>query len=338
MRISALVEAPNHVCCRYRIAAFRSDWESAGYSLHFHPFPSTWWECFSIGRELTSADAVIVQRKLLPSWQLTLLRKRVKNLLFDYDDAIWMRDSYHRRGLISHRRLSRFRSMVHHADYLIAGNGYLAAQARQWKSPDRVFVIPTCVNADQYVPRSLPSERSDIQLVWIGSSSTLRGLEMTAPLLNRIAEAIPNVVLKVICDRFPRFERLSVMPCPWSETTEATELASADIGISWIPDDPWSRGKCGLKIVQYMAAGLPVIANPVGVHREMIIPGVTGFLPETPEDWIEAMRYLAANPDLRHHMGQAGRQWMESEYSTRSASQKWHRLLANLSLQNSKRA
>ena len=99
---------------------------------------------------------------------------------------------------------------------------------------------------------------------------------------------------------------MPVVAVPWTEATEADVLAAGDVGISWVPDDLWSRGKCGLKVLQYQAAGLPVLANPVGVHPEMIAPGVSGFLAATADDWVEAVRALADDPPLRHRMGARG--------------------------------
>ena len=86
-----------------------------------------------------------------------------------------------------------------------------------------------------------------------------------------------------------QLQHLPVRSCPWSESSEAAAIATADIGIAWVPDDLWSRGKCGLKILQYMAAGLPVVANPVGVQAEMVQHGETGFLAETSDQWHEAI-------------------------------------------------
>ncbi|MGH7221957.1 MAG: glycosyltransferase, partial [Gemmataceae bacterium] len=105
------------------------------------------------------------------------------------------------------------------------------------------------------------------------------------------------------------------------------EIARADIGISWIPDDSWSRGKCGLKVLQYLAAGLPVIANPVGVQVEMVKHGETGFLAQTPAEWIEAVRRLAQDPELRIRMGRAGRRLVETRYSVAVGAASWVRLL-----------
>ena len=105
------------------------------------------------------------------------------------------------------------------------------------------------------------------------------------------------------------------MPVPWNEATEAREIAAAQIGVSWLPDDLWSRGKCGLKILQYQATGLPVIANPVGSHCEMIKTGETGFLPTSADEWVAALAELAESHRMRQKMGQLARERVESDYS-----------------------
>jgi glycosyltransferase involved in cell wall biosynthesis len=106
-----------------------------------------------------------------------------------------------------------------------------------------------------------------------------------------------------------------VTPVRWSEETEASDVSAGDAGISWMPDDVWSRGKCGLKVLQYQAAGLPVIANPVGIHSTLVEPGVTGFLASAPAEWLGAVRALAAEPALRRRMGEAARARVEAGYS-----------------------
>ena len=121
--------------------------------------------------------------------------------------------------------------------------------------------------------------------------------------------------LRVICDRFPESFPLPVVQVAWKENTEARELAAGDIGVSWLPDDLWSRGKCGLKVLQYHAAGLPVVANPVGSHREMVKDGETGILATTPAEWVDAIARLAADARLRQQMGSMARQQVEADYS-----------------------
>ena len=133
--------------------------------------------------------------------------------------------------------------------------------------------------------------------------------------LAAVARRLPGLELRLICDRSVELPGLRVVPRPWSSDTEAEELAAADIGISWLPDDQFSRGKCGLKVLQYMAAGLPVIANPVGVHPQMVVHGGSGLLASTPDEWADAVVRLAADPALRARMGRDGRHRVEQHYS-----------------------
>lgn len=327
MRLTALVESAQHVCCRYRLAAFGPHLRQAGHDLAIEPLPSHSWSWLRLRQTLRAADAVILQRKLLQRWQLTLLRRAARYLIYDLDDAVFLRDSYAPKGLHSPRRLRRFAALVQAVDAVTAGNVFLSERVSAQSSAPHVHIIPTCVELASYETAAHRLQGSGVQLVWIGSSSTLRGLESIRPLLEQIGAHCPGVSLKVICNRFPELASLPVERCPWSEAGECHELSAADIGVSWLPDDLWSRGKCGLKVLQYMAAGLPVIANPVGVQVEMIRHGENGYLAETPEQWIDAVRVLAGNPALRRRMGQAGRRRVERDFSVAAGAARWIELL-----------
>jgi glycosyltransferase involved in cell wall biosynthesis len=328
VRLVALVEHPDHVCCRYRLAAFRPALEQAGHALDLVALPKRWWSRLLLFRRLRGAY-VVLQRFLLPGWQLAVLRRQVARLIFDLDDAVFLRDSYSRKSMHHPRRMRRFAATARAADAVVAGNSFLAAVAARHADVRRVHVIPTCVDPDRYVPRT--HEGDGKTLAWVGSSITLRGLEAINPLLEALGEAIPGLRLKVICDRFPTFRNLTVIPCPWNSAREAADLAAADVGISWIPDDLWSRGKCGLKVLQYKAAGLPVVANPVGVHPEMIAHNQTGLLAATPEQWYVAVRRLVGDADTRARMGLAARRRLEARYSVAAGARSWLRVLAALS-------
>jgi glycosyltransferase involved in cell wall biosynthesis len=329
VRIVALVESEDHVCCRYRVAAFRPALAAAGWHLEVRPIPQTVLGRAGLGRGLETADVVILQRKLLPAWAVALLRRRVKRLIFDFDDAVWLRDSYSARGFEDPRRARRFRTIVRACDVVVAGNTFLAAEASRYTTPDRVAVIPTCVDHLKY-PTATHSSREKTQLVWIGSQSTLQGLERFRQTLSAIGRAIPGIRLKLICDRPISIPGLEVILCVWNEATEAREVAEADVGISWVPDDPWSRGKCGLKILQYQAAGLPVVTNPVGVHPEMVQNGQTGILAGTEGEWIASLIQLTGSPNLRKALGANGRAQVVYKYSVNCGSDRWLELLANL--------
>jgi glycosyltransferase involved in cell wall biosynthesis len=330
VHLTALIENPDHVCCRYRLKAFRPYLEQAGHQIEFRSLPQRWWSRIGSFRGLSRTDSVILQRKLLQPWQLYLLGRTVPLLLYDFDDAVFLRDSYAPKGLHDPRRLRRFTATVRAAEVVVAGNSFLREQALARCGHDQVEVIPTCIDSAVYPLAEHRPAGPGVELVWIGSSSTLRGLETIRPLLEQVGRRCRGLRLKLICDRSISLEHLEVLPCEWTQAGEARELAGADIGISWLPDDLWSRGKCGLKVLQYMAAGLPVIANPVGVHRDLVVDSETGFLARTPEQWFDAVRRLVHDPALRRRLGQAGRRRVEKEFSVAAGAAHWLALLADL--------
>ena len=308
MRLLALVDSPDHVCCRYRVRAFE-------------PACKAWLvsDCQELKRGSTfsrlarlfavsSYESVILQRKLLPAWQLAILRT-ARHLVFDFDDAVLFRDSY-APGAALIRTCGKSGSPprsglpIRSSRVTISWPTVLSGRERRLASPGD----PDLRGTRQLYPEAapLPAGQDDAgrcDLVWIGSSSTLRGLEQQQPLWDRLGREIPGLRMRVICDKFPGFQTLRVVPVPWAQAWEARDLAAGQIGISWLPEDPWSQGKCGLKVLQYQAARLPVVANPVGMHAELIEPGLTGFLPRTADQWVEAIRTLAADEKLRRRMG-----------------------------------
>lgn len=319
----ALVESPSHVCCRYRIEPFAERARALGHRVEvagLEPSP------LARLRQLSRAadfDVVVLQRKLLGAMELAWLRRRSRRLVFDFDDAVFARDSYDARGAASGRRSRRFGRTARAADLMLAGNEFLMARAvLAGAEPARVRAIPTCIDPARYAPRADTVDPGALTLVWIGSSSTVRGLEQRAALWAQIAERFPGVRLRLICDRFPELG-LPTEAVAWSAANEAAMLASADVGIALVPDDVWSRGKCGLKVLQYMAAGLPVIANPVGVHTDLIEPGASGFLAASDDDWLRAIGELASDPALRARMGRAGRERVEAAYSVDAWADRW---------------
>lgn len=316
MKALALVDAPDHVCCRYRILAFEPAIRRIGGSIQAVSLARGPLGRINQFRGLKSSDVVILQRKLLPGWQLALLRRAAGHLVFDFDDAILFRDSFDPRGPHSPRRAKRFAATVRAADTVIAGNDFLADCAlRAGARADQVRVIPTCIPIERYPAVPDRTSRSAIELVWIGSSSTLQGLEQNRPLWDRLARQVNALRMRVICDRFPDLGPMPVEKVPWNEATEAEDLAAGDIGVTWLPDDLWSRGKCGLKLLQYQAASLPVVANPVGVHTEMVEPGMTGFLPSDIDEWVDVVSTLATDDRLRIDMGRAARESVERRYA-----------------------
>ena len=314
MKVLALTEGPSHVCYRYRLAPFAAALQERGWTLESLPLSTRPLVRSSQLREAAQADLVVLQRRLLPLWQLRLLRSAARRLIYDFDDALFCRDSYSTKAAPSWTRLARFWATIYAADGVVAGNQFLCAQAGQYIDPAKVQFIPTCVDPANYNLARHERRGAAVRLGWIGQRSTLPCLYHAERLLVAAAEALPGLRLRVICDRYPQLLGVRVVPRTWSGATESEELADLDIGISWLPDDEWSRGKCGLKVLQYMAAGLPVVANPVGENATMVRHGETGFLASTPEEWASAIARLAHDPELRARMGTAGREHLERHY------------------------
>jgi glycosyltransferase involved in cell wall biosynthesis len=316
-KLFALVEGLDHVCFRYRLKAFEPYLNSSGWQMEVHPFPRGLTGTIKVFLKIRNANLVFLQRKLPGYFHRRFLFQNGQRLVFDFDDAVFRHDSFAQK--MSRRKGKRFQAILNASDAIIAGNEYLANRAQHVSGPDQVTMIPTCIETEAFDKKqahgSPISPDAPVVLVWIGSSSTLPLLAGQEDIINRIGRKLSPVRLKVICDSFPAFQHMPVHPVPWSAETEMRELVSSHVGISWLPEDEWGKGKCGLKVLQYMAAGLPVIANPFGVHLEMIEHGKNGFLPETPKAWIRAVKTLRDNPALAKRMGMLGRRIVHERYS-----------------------
>jgi glycosyltransferase involved in cell wall biosynthesis len=207
-------------------------------------------------------------------------------------------------------RRRRFRSMVRLSDAVFCGNAFLLSEAKKHKR-EHVFYVPTVVNtADYPVKDHLLAEPSVVG--WIGGASTLRYLSDIAPLF---ASPPRNTIFKIVADKPPTMTGARTVFEKWSGEQEKQMLLSFDVGIMPVRDDIWSRGKCGLKLIQYCAAGLPSVSHPFGVSREIIEEGQSGFLRQHIEEWREAIERLKNDVSLRKRMGRRARAIAEERYS-----------------------
>ncbi len=331
MHIIALGSSEDHVCLRYRIEPVRQQLRAARHWMAVRGVPRGPFPRVSLYPELAKADVVVVQRRLLPRVEVKLLRRVSRHLIYDFDDAVFQRDSFQQK-LESRRREIRFAAMVRAADQVFAGNDYLADTAARYTDPNKISVVPTCIDVGAFNVAEHHREGDGVRLVWIGSPSTLRGLELKGHLWNALGRALPGLELHVVCTKFPSWDGLRVVPVEWHQGIEYSYLATCDIGLAWMPDDSWSKGKCGLKVMQCLAAGLPVVGNPVGVHQRMIRPGETGFLAGSTQEWVDGVGRLMADARLRRRLGAAGRALAERQYSHDRLFRHWQDVMADIEL------
>jgi glycosyltransferase involved in cell wall biosynthesis len=253
------------------------------------------------------SDAVIIQRKLFGAIYFRLLRSCSSKLIFDLDDAIFIRSN----GTPSKRRMEGFKRTLIACDTVWAGNNYLLGNTEKYN--DKCFIVPTPVNPDVYVNQV--AKHDILTLVWIGSSSTRKYLESHRNVFECLGRSISQIQLKVISDFEIQFENLRVINIPWSKKTEAEEIARCHIGIAPMDDNAWTRGKCALKILQYMASSLPVVTSAVGANKEAVVHGETGFHAINKDDWITSIILLSKDVGKRTRLGLAGRQQVEQYYS-----------------------
>ncbi len=307
---------------RYRALAYFPMLEAAGWSARHIEASRDWATRMRLLNYARKADVVVVLRKTFSGVFRCLLAGASKKLVLDIDDAIYLRDT----GEASSSRMKRFAAMARCCDEVWCGNSHLATEAARHNS--HVTLLPTSIDPARYTPREAmgdtemtggaggagdaggaggEGDASPPTLVWIGSGATRKYLEDALAALEQAAGRVPGLRLKIIADFTLQSDKLAIDPVPWVRETEATELAAAHIGIAPMNNDPWTRGKCGLKVLQYMAAGLPVIASRVGVHGDLVAEGETGLLVDDAQQWPQAVAKLAGDAGMREKMGAAGR-------------------------------
>jgi glycosyltransferase involved in cell wall biosynthesis len=307
-RILFISKGENSASTRYRALQFFPLLRQAGYEANHATAAGSPMAYLKALHLATAADIVVVLRKTFPHPLLWLLRRLSRRLVFDFDDAIFCNTD----GSSSDTRMRRFAAMAAACDHLFAGNRFLADNALRF-NPE-VTLIPTSVDADRYSGnRGKP--RDFVDLVWIGSSSTRKYLIEALPALRLAAAQVPRLRLKIIADFDLPDAGLPTLAIPWSSDTEARELLSAHIGIAPMRDDDWSRGKCALKVLQYMAAGLPVVSSNVGANAELVTPGQTGYLVDNDQSWGDRIAMLANDAVLRDRLGAEGRARVRAGYS-----------------------
>lgn len=287
-------------------------------------YPGDIAEYIQFFREVKDYDVIFLQRKRVNTPFLQILRRLARGIVYDFDDAVMYRNSY-ASSPYSTTRERRFARTVMSADHTIAGNTFLADQTRRYTN--QVTVIPTAIDIKKYTPKNYTTENKKVTIGWIGSSSTLPYLADIKGVFETLGKRYKHIELEIICDTFFDCKNITVIKKMWNVEEDVEALKTLDIGVMPLTDDPWSRGKCGLKLLQYCGVGVPVVCTPIGVNRDVVQDGANGFWAVTAEEWIEKLSILIEDPSLRQKMGLHGRELVRESYSMQGCAPRLYGVL-----------
>lgn len=303
---------------RVRVLNLVAELQRLGLDIVAQCYPKRFEDRLRLLTTLSRYDLVVLQKKLLTWLDFFLLRHYSKKMAFDFDDAIYMKDDNATQSY-SRTRLNRFRNTVKRSDVVIAGNPILAAQALQYNS--RVEVVPSAVPYTGIAVRDWQVRNEKLVIGWVGGGKNLPHLSIAGDALRHLSQEI-NLELRVVSNQDFHAEGVTVKNIPWSLASQEQEIAKFDIGIMPIPKTPWSEGKCSYKLLQYMAAGVPVVATDWGFNRTVVKVGATGFLAENAHDFYRHLLEIHTNQGLARKMGRQGRLRIEKEYSLTAVGRK----------------
>jgi len=328
---------------RYRVESFLPLLDQVGIIYHVQPFlDDRYWRSFyTTGKFIQKAFGIIIgfarrfrivlsgaypysyvfiHREAAPlgppllEWILVKIWR--KKIIYDFDDAIWIEKTSTSNRWIGWAKSSwKVKYICSWSYRVVCGNEFLSNYALRFNS--KVLIIPTVVDTDSSYPQ-IKEHKNKLPVVgWSGSHSTLHYLNLIIPTLQRL-QADFEFEFLVIADKDPQLPLSKYRFLAWDRHSEQSDLLQMDIGVMPLDSNVWSEGKCGFKLIQYFASGLPAIASSVGVNRVLIQHSKNGFLCDTPEDWYNSLRALLANVALREEMGILGRQKVLSQYSVKS--------------------
>jgi glycosyltransferase involved in cell wall biosynthesis len=292
---------------------------------------------------VSSFDVLWIEKEALPWVPLWIERFFLHEVpyILDYDDAVFHQYDLHPRELIRKFYGSRLDQLMADAALVIGGNEYLAQRARA-AGAQKVEILATVVDLERYsVNCNISCFSNEVQLdltkspriVWIGSPATIHYLELMLEPLQTLAKRV-HFILRIIGGRSSKFPGINIESLEWSEDTEAESLKGCAIGVMPLLDSSWERGKCGYKLIQYMASAIPVVASPVGVNVEIVEDGVSGFFADGVDEWVSKLELLLKDASLRSAMGQAGRKRVEEKYCVQQVAPRLASLLLDAGKKN----
>jgi glycosyltransferase involved in cell wall biosynthesis len=272
---------------------------------------------FRLGRY----DFVFVHREAeplgLPVFEWIITKIAGKKMIFDFDDAIWLKNLSTGNPLMYYvKRYANANNAMKWAHKVSCGNRYLAEQALKFNSS--VVVNPTTIDTLNHHNKVRDfSDLNKVVIGWTGTHSTIPYLESIVEILQELEQEF-DFEFMVIADREPEFNLKSLRFVKWSKETEIDDLLKMHVGVMPLVQDQWSQGKCGFKALQYMALGIPAIVSPVGVNTKIVDHEVNGFVCETKEEWRKILRSILEKPQLLQQFSELARKKIETNYSVKS--------------------
>ncbi len=345
MKIAFLAPYPyNSVASqRFRFEEYFDTLQKKGIKYNFYSF-YTWWafdvlyrenhiikkilgiiigyfrRCFHLIK-CAPVNYILIHRELTPlgppifEWILIFAFR--KKIIYDFDDAIWRSDHpTHKKRFLTLKWYRKVVFLCKNSYRVSAGNPYLADYASRYNS--RVTINPTTIDTSRTHSMNVYHREDLVTIGWTGSHSTLKYLELMLAPLQQILMKFKHTRLLIICNQKPSWELTGMEFLYWNKTTEWEDLSRIHIGIMPLPDNPWTRGKGGFKILEYFALGIPSLASPVGINPDLIDHGKNGFLCIHDEDWVHYLDQLINDRPLRESMGLAGKKLVEDRFSLQS--------------------
>ena len=280
--------------------------------------------------QLGKYDAVFIHREAAPfgppvfEWFITKVFK--KYTVYDFDDAIWLSNASETNNKLTRtfKRFKNINDICKWASVVSAGNSFLADFAKKYNP--NVVINPTTIDTDDHHNQTTDHSNPKMVIGWTGSHSTLQYLDLIFPVLQMLEEKF-DFEFHVICDTSPKFKLRSMIFKKWSKESEIEDLLDFNIGIMPLPDDIWTKGKCGFKALQYMSLGIPAVVSDVGVNATIVDDGINGCVCRTEADWYNALSRLMTDPGYLKQLSEKTRDKIVQHYSVKSNEQNFLSLL-----------
>jgi glycosyltransferase involved in cell wall biosynthesis len=260
-------------------------------------------------------DGIVIEKEFLPylpggleHWFMKLGRK----ISLDYDDPVYLTYEGIRNPVLRVLFAEKIKRIMRASAFVTVGNTYLESYARSCSGG--VYIIPPAIDLRRYDLVGEHPKSGELRVGWIGTPFTLKYVVNLSVTLQELSRSHSFRLILIGVDHYA-LDNVCVEVKKWDYDSEVADLKSLDIGIMPLTDEEWSRGKCGIKLLQYMAAGVPAVASPVGINAEIIRDGENGFLAANEQEWTEKLSRLVADPDLRARLGREGRRTVEELYS-----------------------